>query len=103
MVAAKTLLYKPGEHPDRTVVIKYLPAVGETSAHLMSITTISSWANIRQSVSSTALSLLSYMLNEPMTPPGVLVVNALGKQRTALTNYFRLIIGLEPESEVVLE
>jgi len=29
MVAANTVLYKPGEHPDHCVVIKYMPAVGD--------------------------------------------------------------------------
>lgn len=29
MVQANTVLYKPGEHPDHTVVIKYMPAVGD--------------------------------------------------------------------------
>lgn len=29
MVAANTVLYKKGEHPDHTVVIKYMPAVGD--------------------------------------------------------------------------
>lgn len=29
MVAANTVLYKEGEHPDHTVVIKYMPAVGD--------------------------------------------------------------------------
>ncbi|PNS16628.1 Inositol-3-phosphate synthase [Sphaceloma murrayae] len=29
MVAANHVLYKPGEHPDHTVVIKYMPAVGD--------------------------------------------------------------------------
>jgi myo-inositol-1-phosphate synthase len=29
MVAANDILYKKGEHPDHTVVIKYMPAVGD--------------------------------------------------------------------------
>jgi myo-inositol-1-phosphate synthase len=29
MVAANSVLYKEGEHPDHTVVIKYMPAVGD--------------------------------------------------------------------------
>lgn len=29
MVQANSVLYKPGEHPDHTVVIKYMPAVGD--------------------------------------------------------------------------
>lgn len=30
MVAANSVLYKNGEHPDHTVVIKYMPAVGDS-------------------------------------------------------------------------
>ncbi|KOS20114.1 Inositol-3-phosphate synthase [Escovopsis weberi] len=49
------------------------------------------------------LSILSYMLKAPLTPPGTPVVNALAKQRAALTNIFRACVGLEPESEMTLE
>ena len=34
MVAANTLLYKKGEHPDHCVVIKYMPAVGDNKRAL---------------------------------------------------------------------
>lgn len=34
MVAANSVLYKPGEHPDHTVVIKYMPAVGDNKRAL---------------------------------------------------------------------
>lgn len=49
------------------------------------------------------LSVLSYMLKAPLTPPGTPVVNALSKQRSALTNIFRACVGLQPESEMTLE
>ncbi|PHH79492.1 hypothetical protein CDD82_2360 [Ophiocordyceps australis] len=49
------------------------------------------------------LSVLSYMLKAPMTPPGTPVVNSLAKQRAALTNIFRACVGLEPESDMTLE
>ncbi|QDS77114.1 Inositol-3-phosphate synthase [Venturia effusa] len=49
------------------------------------------------------LSILSYMLKAPLTPPGTPVVNALAKQRAALTNIFRACVGLEPESDMTLE
>lgn len=49
------------------------------------------------------LSILSYMLKAPLTPPGTPVVNALAKQRGALTNIFRACVGLEPESDMTLE
>ena len=34
MVAANTVLYEPDEHPDHTVVIKYMPAVGDSKRAL---------------------------------------------------------------------
>jgi len=34
MVEANNVLYKPGEHPDHTVVIKYMPAVGDNKRAL---------------------------------------------------------------------
>lgn len=49
------------------------------------------------------LSVLSYMLKAPLTPPGTPVVNALAKQRAALVNVFRACIGLEPENDMTLE
>jgi myo-inositol-1-phosphate synthase len=49
------------------------------------------------------LSVLSYMLKAPLTPPGTPVVNALAKQRSAVTNIFRACVGLQPESDMTLE
>ena len=49
------------------------------------------------------LSILSYMLKAPLTPAGTPVVNALAKQRAALTNIFRACVGLEPENDMTLE
>lgn len=49
------------------------------------------------------LSVLSYMLKAPLTPPGTPVVNALAKQRAALTNIFRACVGLQPENDMTLE
>ena len=34
MVAANSVLYKEGEHPDHTVVIKYMPSVGDSKRAL---------------------------------------------------------------------
>jgi len=34
MVASNQILYKPGEHPDHTVVIKYVPYVGDSKRAL---------------------------------------------------------------------
>lgn len=148
MVEANTVLYKPGEHPDHTVVIKYMPAVGDNKRALDEyyaeifmgghqtislfnvcedsllaspliidlviiaemMTRISWKADTGNGASSkdykgfhSVLSILSYMLKAPLTPPGTPVVNALAKQRGALTNIFRACVGLQPESDMTLE
>ncbi|MCJ1381858.1 Myo-inositol-1-phosphate synthase [Xylographa soralifera] len=148
MVEANTVLYKPGEHPDHTVVIKYMPAVGDNKRALDEyyaeifmgghqtislfnvcedsllaspliidlvlvaemMTRISWRANSGNGASGkeykgfhSVLSILSYMLKAPLTPPGTPVINALAKQRGALTNIFRACIGLQPESDMTLE
>ncbi|KAI1875531.1 uncharacterized protein JN550_001817 [Neoarthrinium moseri] len=148
MVEANTVLYKKGEHPDHTVVIKYMPAVGDNKRALdeyyaeiflgghqtISIfnvcedsllaspliidlvvvaemmTRIQWKASSRNGAETneyrgfhSVLSILSYMLKAPLTPPGTPVINALAKQRGALTNIFRACVGLEPESDMTLE
>ncbi|KAG9246757.1 putative inositol-3-phosphate synthase [Calycina marina] len=148
MVAANTVLYKEGEHPDHTVVIKYMPAVGDNKRALDEyyaeifmgghqtismfnvcedsllaspliidlvligemMTRIQWKAKSNDGVATTefkkfhsVLSILSYMLKAPLTPPGAPVINALAKQRGALVNIFRACVGLEPESDMTLE
>lgn len=148
MVEANSVLYKKGEHPDHTVVIKYMPAVGDNKRALdeyyaeiflgghqtISIFNVCEdsllaspliidlvvvaemMTRIQWRASSTdgaatkdyrgfhsVLSILSYMLKAPLTPPGTPVINALAKQRGALTNIFRACVGLEPESDMTLE
>ncbi|KAL1845763.1 Myo-inositol-1-phosphate synthase [Paecilomyces lecythidis] len=145
MVAANSVLYKKGEHPDHTVVIKYMPAVGDNKRALdeyyaeiflgghqtisifnvcedsllaspliidlviiAEMMTRISWnADSEDSKDykgfHSVLSILSYMLKAPLTPPGTPVVNALAKQRSALTNIFRACVGLQPESDMTLE
>ena len=164
MVEANTVLYKPGEHPDHCVVIKYMPAVGDNKRALDEYyaeifmgghQTISLFNVCEDSLLASpliidlviiaemmtritwkadggdgagakdykgfhsVLSILSYMLKvrnpeqssfrmidfdqAPLTPPGTPVVNALAKQRGALTNIFRACVGLQPESDMTLE
>ncbi|KAL9111789.1 MAG: hypothetical protein Q9227_003848 [Pyrenula ochraceoflavens] len=143
MVAANHLLYKKGEHPDHTVVIKYMPAVGDNKramdeyyaeifmgghqtifmsnicedsllaaplivdlvivAELMTRIQWRTAGSEKFSKFHSVLSVLSYMLKAPLTPPGTPVVNALAKQRSALTNIFRACVGLQPESDMTLE
>ncbi|WPG98949.1 inositol-3-phosphate synthase [Acrodontium crateriforme] len=143
MVAANSVLYKEGEHPDHTVVIKYMPAVGDNKRALdeyyaeiflgghqtisifnvcedsllaapliidlvviAELMTRIQWrSNGEQDWKSfhSVLSVLSYMLKAPLTPPGTPVVNALAKQRSALINIMRACVGLEPENDMTLE
>ncbi|KAF8467270.1 hypothetical protein BDZ91DRAFT_762743 [Kalaharituber pfeilii] len=148
MVAANNILYKAGEHPDHTVVIKYMPAVGDSkraldeyygeifmgghqtismsnvcedsllaSPLILDLTIVTemmtriSWrAHSSTGVTTknykgfhSVLSILSYMLKAPLTPPGTPVVNALAKQRAAMSNIFRACVGLEPENDMTLE
>ncbi|KAF2838089.1 Myo-inositol-1-phosphate synthase [Patellaria atrata CBS 101060] len=146
MVAANTVLYKEGEHPDHTVVIKYMPAVGDNKRALdeyyaeifmgghqtislfnicedsllaspliidlvvvAEMMTRIQWKSESEEENTdygnfhSVLSVLSYMLKAPLTPSGTPVVNALAKQRNALTNIFRACVGLEPESDMTLE
>ncbi|KAI0388954.1 myo-inositol-phosphate synthase [Xylariaceae sp. FL0594] len=155
MVEANSVLYKKGEHPDHTVVIKYMPAVGDNKRaldeyyaeiflgghqtisifnvcedsllaspliiDLVLVTEMMTRIQWRARAGSngeekelkeddddfkgfhSVLSILSYMLKAPLTPPGTPVVNALAKQRAALTNIFRACVGLEPESDMTLE
>ncbi|RYO91164.1 hypothetical protein DL762_002331 [Monosporascus cannonballus] len=144
MVNANSVLYAPGEHPDHTVVIKYMPAVGDNKRaldeyyaeiflgghqpisifnvcedsllaspliiDLVIVTEMMTRIKWRSTAEGedykgfhSVLSILSYMLKAPLTPPGTPVVNALAKQRAALTNIFRACVGLEPESDMTLE
>lgn len=144
MVAANTVLYKEGEHPDHTVVIKYMPAVGDNKRALdeyyaeifmgghqtislfnvcedsllaspliidlviiAEMMTRIQWKTAAEGSTykgfHSVLSILSYMLKAPLTPSGTPVVNALAKQRAALTNIFRACVGLQPESDMTLE
>ncbi|KAI9786999.1 MAG: Myo-inositol-1-phosphate synthase [Peltula sp. TS41687] len=144
MVEANHILYKEGEHPDHTVVIKYMPAVGDNKRALdeyyaeifmgghqtisifnvcedsllaspliidlviiAELMTRISWKTDSDDSEykgfHSVLSILSYMLKAPLTPPGTPVVNALAKQRAALTNIFRACVGLQPESDMSLE
>ncbi|KAK5050975.1 Inositol-3-phosphate synthase 1 [Exophiala bonariae] len=143
MVAANSVLYAKDEHPDHTVVIKYMPAVGDNkraldeyyaeifmgghqtisifnvcedsllaSPLIIDLVLVAEMMTRIQWKSEEAgdykgfhsvLSILSYMLKAPLVPAGTPVVNALAKQRGALTNIFRACIGLQPESDMTLE
>ncbi|KAK2744808.1 Myo-inositol-1-phosphate synthase [Myotisia sp. PD_48] len=143
MVAANSVLYEKDEHPDHTVVIKYMPAVGDNKRALdeyyaeifmgghqtisifnvcedsllaspliidlvliAEMMTRVSWKTAESQDYKgfhSVLSILSYMLKAPLTPPGTPVINSLAKQRAAITNIFRACVGLQPESDMTLE
>eukprot|EP00088_Acartia_fossae_P066547 TRINITY_DN82592_c0_g1_i1.p1 TRINITY_DN82592_c0_g1~~TRINITY_DN82592_c0_g1_i1.p1 ORF type:complete len:150 (-),score=8.15 TRINITY_DN82592_c0_g1_i1:12-461(-) len=144
MVAANDLLYKKGEHPDHTIVIKYVPSVGDSKRaideyyseifmngrqtfsiynvcedsllatplmiDLVIMAELFSRIRIRKKSSQAdyskfhpVLSILSYMLKAPMTPPGTPVVNSLAKQRAAVENILRACVGLQPNHDMGLE
>jgi myo-inositol-1-phosphate synthase len=49
------------------------------------------------------MSILSYLLKAPQTPPGTPVVNALFKQRACIENILKACLGLPPENHMALE
>ncbi|KEG08427.1 myo-inositol-1-phosphate synthase [Trypanosoma grayi] len=51
----------------------------------------------------TVLSLLSYLLKAPCVPAGTPVVNALNRQKQAIDNVLRALVGLPPDHNMLLE
>jgi myo-inositol-1-phosphate synthase len=49
------------------------------------------------------LSILSYLLKAPFVPAGTPVINALNRQKQAIENLFRAMVGLPPENNMGLE
>jgi myo-inositol-1-phosphate synthase len=155
MVDANRLLYKApeigpkgvpvgkGEHPDHVVVIKYIPAVGDSKraideyyseifcggrsvinifnecedsllatplildltilAELMTRVQYRSNSSTEFAPLYSVLSLLSYMLKAPLVKPGTEVVNSLSRQRNALETFLKACIGLEANTDLLLE
>ncbi|CAG0920273.1 unnamed protein product [Notodromas monacha] len=155
MVASNPVLYPPTNNnnnkshqlmhmmgPDHLVVIKYVPAVGdskramdeyETEIFMGGRSTIAVHNVCEDSLlaaplildlvllaelltrvktagkdetfrsMNTVLSLLSYMLKAPLVPEGRPVVNALFKQRAAIENLFRALVGLPPVDPLCIE
>ncbi|PPQ88496.1 hypothetical protein CVT25_013167 [Psilocybe cyanescens] len=156
MVDANRLLYKApevgakgvpvgkGEHPDHIVVIKYVPAVGDSKRAIDEYyseifcggrSTINIFNECEDSLLATplildlailaelltrvqyrkvdenkefsplysVLSLLSYMLKAPLVKPGTEVVNSLNRQRNALESFLKACIGLESNTDLLLE
>jgi myo-inositol-1-phosphate synthase len=51
----------------------------------------------------TMLSLLSFLFKAPVVPEGAPVVNGFHRQRDALVNFLRALVGLPPDSSIDLE
>lgn len=51
----------------------------------------------------TAMSVLGFYMKIPRTPPGEPIVNALGRQKACIENMLRALVGLPPESHLLLE
>lgn len=143
MVHANQILYKPGEHPDHVVVIKYVPFVSDSKramdeytsrifmngmntivmhntcedsllaaplildlAILAEFFTRVSWKTEKYTEFQSlhpVLSILGYLTKAPLVPPNTPVINALAKQRAAIENVLRALIGLAPENSMMLE
>lgn len=146
MIASNEILYndKLGKTVDHCIVIKYVPAVGDSkvamdeyyselmlgghntvSIHnvcedsllatpliidLVVMTEFLSRVTYRKKGSDakfekfhSVLSFLSYWLKAPLVRPGYDPVNGLNKQRTALENLIRGLVGLGPVNELKFE
>jgi len=49
------------------------------------------------------LSLLSYLLKAPLVKPGSPVINSLPRQRAAIENVLKALVGLQPTSDMLLQ
>lgn len=146
MIESNQLLYndKNGNSVDHCIVIKYVPAVGDSKVAMDEYhselmlgghNTISIHNVCEDSLLATpliidlvimaeflsrvsykkkgeegdfqkfhsVLSFLSYWLKAPLTRPGFDAVNGLNKQRAALENLMRALIGLKPNNDMKLE
>ncbi|KAH9935111.1 Myo-inositol-1-phosphate synthase [Epithele typhae] len=130
MVSANALLFKPpqagapagskeakGEHPDHVIVIKYVPAVGDSKRAIDEYyseifcggrSTINIFNECEDSLLATPLILDLAILTElltraPLVKPGTDVVNSLNRQRNALETFLKACIGLEGSSDLLLE
>ncbi|KAL9048593.1 MAG: hypothetical protein Q9162_007642 [Coniocarpon cinnabarinum] len=83
---------------DLVLVAEMMTRIQWREGHTAASTAEGDWKSFHS-----VLSVLSFMLKAPLTPPGTPVVNALAKQRSCLVNIFRACIGLEPENDMTLE
>lgn len=145
MIESNEILYndKDGNHVDHCIVIKYLPAVGDSKVAMdeyyselmlgghnkISIHNVCEdsllatplildlviMAEFFQRVSYrkhgeseyenfyAVLTLLSYWLKAPLSKPGYKPINGLNKQRLAIENLLRLLVGMPINNELRFE
>lgn len=72
-------------------------------AELMTRITYKTEGNEEWDTFHPVLSVLSYLLKAPNTPPGTPIVNALFKQKACIENIFRACVGLPAENHMTLE
>lgn len=65
--------------------------------------TFSSQATSSYEHLDTVLSILSYLLKAPNVPAGTPVINALNRQKQAIENVLRALIGLPAENGMLME
>lgn len=145
MIESNDILYnkKTGDHVDHCIVIKYLPAVGDSkvamdeyyselmlgghnkiSIHNVCEDSLLATPLIIDLVVMTeflqrvtykkagednyenfysVLSFLSYWLKAPLSKPGFSPINGLNKQRSAIENLLRLLVGMPVNNELRFE
>ncbi|ODV61773.1 inositol-3-phosphate synthase INO1 [Ascoidea rubescens DSM 1968] len=147
IIESNEILYndKVGKTVDHCIVIKYIPAVGDSKVamdeyyselmlgghnkiavhnvcedsllatpliiDLVVVTELLSRISYKRSDSKSGnyeelysvLSFLSYWLKAPLTRPGFRPINGLNKQRTAIENLIRLLVGLPANNELRFE
>jgi myo-inositol-1-phosphate synthase len=142
IIASNEILFndKVGRKVDHCIVIKYVPAVGDSKVAMdeyhselmmggrntISLHTVCEdsllaspliidlavivelFTRVKYRTSPdeefagfhSVLSILSYWLKAPLSRPGREPVNGLGKQRAALENILRALLGLAPNNEM---
>ncbi|TFK19106.1 inositol-3-phosphate synthase [Coprinopsis marcescibilis] len=109
MVAANRLLFKApelnekgspkdkGEHPDHVVVIKYVPAVGDSKR------AIDEYFSEIFCGGRSVINIFNECEADGSFVAGTEVINSLNRQRNALEAFLKACLGLEGSSDLLLE
>jgi len=143
VINANRLIYKENELLDHTVVIKYVPWVGDSKRamdeytseifmggrntivlhntcedsllaapiilDLIILAELCTRIHIKRAQDDEftrmhpVLSILSFLLKSPRVPNGSPIIHSLFSQRNAITNLIRALVGLPPETFMMLE